>query len=60
MNIPDNEMQVLFDWSTTELARIRKEYPYVPGTLDGQGVVEQKKHFIEYNKRLAEADFFLV
>jgi len=46
-------MQELFNWSTVELERIEKEYPYIPGVLDGRGVVEQKLHFKEYNKRLA-------
>jgi len=52
MNIPDYEMQALYDWSTAELEQIEKDYPYVSGVLDGYGVVAQKAHFAEYNKRL--------
>ena len=46
-------MQILFDWSTGELDRIDKEFPYVSGGLDGEGVVARKTHFKEYNRRLA-------
>ena len=53
MNIPDNEMLALFDWSTVELERIDREYPDIPGALDGPSCQAQKLHFKEYNKRLA-------
>ena len=53
MKIPDNEMQILFDWSTGELERIEKEYPDVRGSFGGNaGGVARKKHFKEYNRRL--------
>jgi len=52
MKIPEIEMKALYDWSTAELERIEKEYPPMSGSLDGQYVVEEKKHFNEYNKRL--------
>ena len=53
MKIPDKELQALLEWSTGELDRIEKEFPYVSGALDGGGVVAQKAHYEEYNKRLA-------
>jgi len=56
MKIPDNEMQALFDWSTDELERIEREYPYASGILDGRGVAAQKEHFKEYNNRLASLE----
>ena len=52
MKIPDSEKQALLDWSTAELDRIAKEFPYIPGQLDGYGVVAQKAHMKEFNERV--------
>jgi len=42
----------LFSWSTEELRLIREKYPHVQG-VNGQGVIERKKHIQEFNKRLS-------
>ena len=53
MKIPDNEMNVLYDWSTIELERIEKEYPDVQGAMGGSSASKERKaHFKEYNRRL--------
>jgi|GEM_PF-6634794 len=52
-NIPDNEMNALYDWSTVELKRIEKSHPDIQGALGGSaGSKERKAHFKEYNRRL--------
>ena len=48
----EEEKKILLDWSKEEIRLIDEKYPYVKGVLDGEGVVETKKHFKEFNKRL--------
>lgn len=52
MKIPNSELKSLFDWSTAELEKIEKEYPYIPGVLDSKETSAQKAHIKEYNARI--------